>query len=187
VKPMEIKLNLASKPYLNKQSVRLWILFGCTLMILLLIFNGFHAYQNYRQLGVLENHFKELEAQVSSVPGVPANYSLENHAFVRESIALANDFAAADQFRWTRLLSRFEELVPDDVSLRSIRPNFKERSVQLTCVALDVASMTSFVDNLLGSDDLNQAYLQNHAEVESQPGGRGQVQIGFSLQIREAF
>jgi hypothetical protein len=47
--------------------------------------------------------------------------------------------------------------------------------------------MTSFVDNLLGSDDLNQAYLQNHAEVESQPGGRGQVQIGFSLQIREAF
>jgi len=153
----------------------------------LLLFNSSHAYQNYRQLGVLENHFNELEAQVATVPGVPANYSLENHAVVREGIALANDFAAADQFRWTRLLSRFEELVPDDVSLRSIRPNFKERSVELTCVARDVASMTSFVDNLLGSDDLNQAYLQNHAEIESQPGGRGQVQIGFSLQIREAF
>ena len=138
-------------------------------------------------MSLLESLFTELETQVSSVPGAPANYSQENYAAIREEIALANQMVAADQFRWTTLLSRFEELVPKDVSLRAIRPDFKERSVQLVCVARDVAGMTAFVDNLLGSDDLNQAYLQNHAEVESQLDGRSQLLVGFSLQIREAF
>ena len=51
----------------------------------------------------------------------------------------------------------------------------------------DVPGMTAFVDNLLASEDLNQAYLQNHAEVEMQSNGRSQVMINFSLQIQEAF
>ncbi len=184
---MEIKLNLASKPYLNRQNVRLWLLFACTLMVLLIVFNCYHGYQNIRQLSLLEGLFVELEDQVASIPGAPANYSLETHAKIRAEIALANQAVAADQFHWTSLLSRFEELVPADVSLRAIKPDFKERSVLLTCVARDVSAMTHFVDNLLGSEDLNRAYLQSHAEVDSQLNGRSQIQIGFSLQIKEAF
>jgi Tfp pilus assembly protein PilN len=184
---MEIKLNLASKPYLNRQIVRRCILFACTILVLLLVFNFYYLYQNYRQLGLLENLHAELEDQVASVPGAPASYSPANHAAVREQVTAANEVVAADQFRWTNLLSRFEKLVPVDVSLRSIRPDFKKRSVQLLCVARDVPAMTAFVDNLLGSEDFNQAYLQNHAEVETQTNGRSQVMINFSLQIQEAF
>ena len=184
---MEIKLNLASKPYLNRQIVRRWVLFACTALVLLLIFNFYYLYQNYRQLGLLEKLHAELETQVASVPGAPASYTLTNHAAVREQVSIANEAVAADQFRWTNLLSRFEKLVPMDVSLRSIRPDFKQRSVQLACVARDVPAMTAFVDNLLASEDLNQAYLQNHAEVETQSNGRSQVLINFSLQIQEAF
>lgn len=184
---MEIKLNLASKPYLNRQIVRRWILFACTILVLLLISNFYYFYQNYRQLGLLENLHAELETQVASVPGAPASYTSTNHAAVREQVSIANEVVAADQFRWTNLLSRFEELVPADVSLRSIRPDFKGRSVQLVCVARDVPAMTAFVDNLLGSEDFNQAYLQNHAEVETQSNGSSQVMINFSLQIQEAF
>ena len=77
--------------------------------------------------------------------------------------------------------------MPDDVSIRTIQPNFKERSVQLTGVARDLSAMTRFVDNLLHSEDLAQAYLQRHSEVVSEPGGRSLAQVGFSLQIREAF
>jgi len=187
VTTMEIKLNLASKPYLNRQSVRRWISFACALVVLLLLFNCYYLYQNYRQLNLLNNLQAELEAQVANVPGAPATYSPENHATVKEQVALANEFVSADQFRWTHLLSRFEELVPMDVSLRSIRPDFKGRSVHLTCSARDVTAMTTFIDNLLGSDDLNQAYLENHAEIETESNGRSQFLTGFSLQIREAF
>lgn len=184
---MEIKLNLASKPYLNRQSVRRWISFACTIVVLLLLFNVYYLYQNYRQLSLLDNLFAELETQVASVPGAPATYSTSNHAAAKEQLVAANELVSADQFRWTHLLSRFEELVPMDVSLRSIRPDFKQRTVHLTCAARDVSAMTRFIDNLLESDDLNQAYLENHAEIEMQSNGRSQILTGFSLQIREAF
>ena len=184
---MEIKLNLASKPYLNRQNVRLWLMFACTLMVLLLAFNFFYAYQNYRQLDLLESRFQEMEGQVNGVPGAPAGYTPEKYAAVRSEIALENEIVAADQFRWTVLLSRFEELIPADVSIRTIQPNFKERSVQLAGIARDVSAMTRFVDNLLTSKDLNQAYLQRHGEVKSDRSGKSQFHVGFSLVIREAF
>lgn len=184
---MEIKLNLASKPYLNRQSVRLWLFLACSFMLLLLAVNGYYGYQSYRQLSLFESRFLELEGQVSAVEKVPAGYTSENYAVVVGKVALANDIVAADQFRWTALLSRFEELVPADVSIRTIRPDFKERSVQLTGIARDVSAMTRFVDNLLTSEHLSHAYLQRHAEVELKRGGRSQFHVGFSLLIREAF
>ena len=184
---MDIKLNLASKPYLNRQGVRLWLLLAGVLMLILLVFNLFYGYQNYRQLSLLESRFLELDGQVSGLKGAPGNYTPERHAAIKAEVARANEIVAADQFRWTLLLSRFEELVPDDVSIRTIQPNFKERSVQLTGVARDLSAMTRFVDNLLHSEDLAQAYLQRHSEVVSEPGGRSLAQVGFSLQIREAF
>ena len=183
---MKIKLNLASKPYLNRQSVRLWLLLACSFMLLLLVLNGYYGYQNFQQLRLLESRFLALDGQVSTVQGVPSGYTPEGYADVGDKIVLANEIVAADQFRWTVLLSRFEELVPDDVSIRTIQPNFKERSVQLAGVALDVSAMARFVDNLLLSEDLNQAYLQRHGEVKSGQGD-SQLYVGFSLVIREAF
>ncbi len=184
---MEIKLNLASKPYLNRQRIRLWLLLACSFMLLLLVINCYYGYQNYRQLGLLESRFLELAGQASGVQGTPAGYTPENYAVVRDEVTLENEIIAADQFRWTALLSRFEELVPDDVSIRTIQPSFKERSVRVAGIARDVSAMTRFVDNLLSSEDLNQTYLQRHGEVKSDPGDISQLHVGFSLVIREAF
>lgn len=187
MKPMEIKLNLASKPYLNRQSVRLWLISSCAFVALLLVLNCFYGYQNWSQLRLLDTRSQELEAQASGVQGDSSEYTPEKYAVIRNEVALGNEIVAADQFHWTNLLSRFEELLPDDVSIRSIQPNFSEHSVQLACLASDVSEMTSFIDELLNSEDLNQAYLQSHGEVESDLGGKKRVQIGFSLVIREAF
>jgi hypothetical protein len=184
---MEIKLNLASKPYLNRQRIRLWLLLACSFMLLLLVSNGYYGFQNFRQLRLLESRFLELAGQASGVLGTPEGYTPESYAVVRDEVMLANEIVAADQFRWTVLLSRFEALVPADVSIRTIQPDFKARSVQLTGIARDVSAMTRFVDNLLTSEDLNQAYLQRHGEVKSDPGGISQFHVGFSLVIREAF
>jgi len=184
---MEIKLNLASKPYLNRQRVRFWLLLTCAFTALLLSLNCFYGYQSWRQLRLLESHFQELGGKVSDVQGDLSDYTPEKYAEVKSEVALENEIVAADQFRWTTLLSRFEELLPADVSIRTIQPNFKEHSVQLACIARDVSAMTRFVDSLLTSEDLNQAYLQSHGEVESDLNGLKLVQVGFSLVIREAF
>ncbi len=184
---MEIKLNLASKPYLNRQSARLWLLLLGALMVLLLLLNGSYGYRNYRQLQLLDTRFQELNDQLSGIHGPSAEYTPEKLVAVKVEVELANEIIDADRFRWTDLLSRFESLLPADVSIHSIQPNFKAHSVQLSGVARDVSALTEFVDNLLTSEDLNQAFLQSHGEVVKQQNNRSQELTGFSIVIREAF
>jgi len=185
---MEIKLNLASKPYLNRQAVRLWLLLICTLLLLILVFNVLYGFQNYREGLLLKNRLLELEGQLTSLPGASTEYTPEKFAVLKNEITLIRGIIAADQFQWTHLLGRFEELVPADVSLRTIQPDFRTHSLKISGYARNISAMTLFIDNLLGSEDLNQVFLESHAEVESnQQGALPRVQTGFSLIIREAF
>lgn len=184
---MEIKLNLASKLYLDRQRIRFWLIFSCAFLVLLLGLNSLYGYQNWRQLSLLDGRFQELEGQVSDGGGASTDYTPEKYAAIKSEVVLENEIVAADQFHWTTLLSKFEQLLPADVSIRTIQPDFNEHSVLLACIGRDISAMTRFVDNLLTSEDLNQAYLQRHSEIEVEVAGRKQVQVGFSLVIREAF
>ncbi len=185
---MEIRLNLASKPYLNRKDIRLWLLVACGFLLLLLAINSYYGYQNYRELSLLESRFLELNAQLSGIKGIPEDYSTKSYAETMVEVAATNDIIAADQFHWTALLTRLEELLPNDVSVLNVQPNFQGRSLQLTAVARDVPAMTAFLDNLLVSEDFSQAYLSRHNETETkQPSGPSQSSVSFSLEIREAF
>lgn len=184
---MEIKLNLTSRPYLNRQSIRLWLLFASAIMVLLLIFNGSYAYQNYQQLQLLDERFMELKGQAPESSGVSTGYSPESLEEVQAEVSLVNEIIDSDQFKWTELLDRFEELTPADVRIISVQPNFSKKSVQLACRAKSISAMTEFMDNLLLSEDMNKAFLKNHGDVESQQGGIRQTQVSFSLSIEEAF
>lgn len=184
---MEIKLNLASKPYLNRQSVRLWLLLIGILLLLLLLLIGSYGYEKYRQLQVLGERQQELNDQITGIQGPSADYSPEKLAAAKVEVELANEIIAADRFRWTDLLDRFETLLPDDVTIHSIRPNFRDRSIQLLGEARDISALTRFVDNLLTSEDMNQAFLQSHGETKKAQSSGGQALTGFSIVIREAF
>ena len=184
---MEIRLNLASKPYLNRKSIRLWLNSSCVFLMLLFLINCYYGYQNYRQLNLLESRFAELNTQLSGIQGSPVYFTAENYAKIMADVAATNQIIDADQFHWTSLLSRLEELLPDDVSVRTVQPQFNERSLQLTAVARDVSAMTAFLDNLLESEDFNQAYLSRHSENAATTGRGGLNTVGFSLEIRRAF
>lgn len=184
---MEIKLNLASKPYLNRQSVRFWLLLFAIILVVLLLLNGSYVLGNYRQLQVFDERFQELNEQLTAMHGTAADYSPEKLAEVKVEVGFANEIIDADRFRWTDLLSRFESVLPDDVSIHSIQPNFRERTVRLSGAARDVSALTRFVDNLLKSEDLNQAFLESHGEVEQKNNNSIQAFTGFSIVIREAF
>lgn len=184
---MEIKLNLASKVYLNRQSVRLWLMIGCTFLVLFLVWNLISGYRSYNRLQVLDTRFAELDLQVANVEGVPAGFTKERYAAVKNEINVANNIVAADRFRWTEMLSRFEELVPKDVSIRTIQPNYEDRSLRLGAVARDVTAMNTFMDNLLSSERFNQAFLQQHSTLDADQGDLNVQHTGFSLVIKEAF
>ena len=186
---MQIQLNLATKPYFSRQTVRLWIFVAGGFLLVLLALNLLFAYQNFRQYRQVGVHLAELDKRIAEVQGIaPGEFNPEAYDQALERVSELNRILEADQFRWTRLLSRLEELVPDDVSIRSLQPDFENRSLMVLAYSRDVQGMKDFLDAMLLSDDMHQAFLQKHQEVElNSPTGRSSRIISFSLEIREAF
>lgn len=182
---MEFRLNLASRVYLDRRSVRRWLLLIGGLLGVLLAVNLLYGYRNLQQMLLIDIQLAELDSKIAAQRGrAPSSYTPERFAQVMGRIAAANQIIDADQFRWTAMLSRFEALLPSNVAVRTLQPNFQDRSLQVSAVARDMAAMTALLDALLGSADMHQAYLLNQALTEQ---ADGETVVQFSLVIREAF
>lgn len=182
---MHFRLNLASRVYLDRRSAQRWLLLLGGLLALLLAVNVLYAWRNLQQLRQVDGRLAEIEGKLTSRRGkVTVAYTSESFARVMNEIGAANRIIEADQFRWSGLLGKLEELLPDEVAIRTLKPNFKDRSLQITAVASDTAGMTELLDTLLTSTDMNQVYLLNQA-AEEQPDG--DLVVSFSIVIREAF
>ena len=182
---MQFRLNLASRIYLDRRSVRRWLLLVGGLLALLLAVNLVYGYRNVQQLRLVDERLAEIDSKLAAQRGPEAAaYTPESFARVMAQIGEANRIIDADQFRWTALLSRFEELLPDDVAIRTLQPNHRDRSLQVAAVARDTRAMTAFLDELLASSDMKQAFLLNQSLTE-QPDG--ELAVEFSVVIRGAF
>ena len=182
---MEFRLNLASRVYLDRRSVRRWLLLIGGMLALVLASSLLFSWRNVEQLQVVDSRLAEVDARLVAQRGQTAKaYTPEDFARVMKEIAAANQIIAADQFRWTVLLGRLEALLPDDVAIRTLQPNYRDRSLQITAVARDTGAMSRLLDVLLDSADMNQVFLFSQATGE-QPDGESVVQ--FSIVIREAF
>ena len=182
---MHFRLNLASRVYLDRRSVRRWLLLIGGMLALLLAINLLYALRNIQQLRLVDERLAEIEGKLTAQRGRNATpYTPDNFRRVMEEIGAANRIIAADQYRWTQLLSRLETLVPDDVAIRSLRPNYKDRSLQITAVARDTRAMTDLLDAFLKADDFGEVYLLNQAASEDD---NGDSLVSFSIVIQEAF
>lgn len=182
---MHFRLNLASRIYLDRRSVRRWLLLIGGLLALLLAANLFFGVRHVRQLRLVDERLAEIDGKLTAQRGAAATaYTPESLSRVKVQIGAANALIDADQFRWTALLSRFEALLPEDVAVRSLQPDYRDRSLRVTAVARDTAAMSALLDALLKSADMQQAFLLSQSQAEL-PDGETVVQ--FSIVIREAF
>jgi Tfp pilus assembly protein PilN len=182
---MQFNINLASRNFLDRRSVRRWLSLISVLAMLLLMVNVGYAYISLQQLKRIDALLAELDTKLLAQRSETAvSYSPANLVKVMAEIEAANEIIAADRFRWTSLLSRLEQLLPDEVAVRSLTPNYRDRSLQVSAAAIDVKAMTEFLDNLLSSSDLKQAYLLSQSPVQQQ---ESEVGVQFTLVIKEAF
>ncbi len=182
---MHFRLNLASRTYLDRRSARRWLMLIIGLLAVLLAVNLLYSWRNLQQMRQVNSRLMEIEGKVAAQRGSTATtYTPEEFNRVMAEISSANKMIDADQFRWSKLLGRLEELLPDKVAIRSLKPNYKDRSLQIAAVARDTAAMTELLDTLLTSADMSQVYLLNQT-LADQPDG--ETVVSFSVVIREAF
>lgn len=182
---MYFRLNLASRSYLDRRSVRRWLLLACGLLALLLAVNLLYGWRNLQQLRQVDAHLAEVDGKLAAQRGREATtYTPAVFARAMEQIGAANQIIDADRFRWTALLGRLEELLPADVAIRSLKPNYRDRSLQISAVARDTAAMRELLDALLAAEGLDQVFLINQSLAEQ---ADGEPVVQFSLSIREAF
>lgn len=182
---MHFHLNLASRTYLDRRSVQRWLLLAGGVLALLLLVNLLYAWRNVQQLRQVDAHLAEVEAKLLSHRGGAAKaYTPERFAQVMAEVGAANKMIDADQFRWSVLLGRLEELLPEDVAVRDLKPDFKTRSLEISAVARDTAAMTAMLDALLSSADMHKAHLRNQSWQDQ---ADGESVLSFSVVILEAF
>ena len=186
---MKPSLNLATKTYLNRRL--LYAGYGAAIILLLGGLAGFGSYfWHYRQNErVIAASLEQLQQQALEARGAnKVPFSTAAYQQVLQRIAFYNVVLAKDSFRWTHLLGRLEDLVPDGVGLRSIQPDFNNHSLKIGGLARNLEKLQRFLDNLLAAKDFSAVYLLNQARVQGtpqQPGLKDELQ--FSIVLEGAF
>ncbi|WP_305043671.1 PilN domain-containing protein [Geoalkalibacter sp.] len=185
---MKIALNLANRVYLNRRAWTLGYGVAGLALLGLLVMNGVFFWQGRTQVAGLETTLAALRLDaaargVGTVEVGPAAFQ----QLLRE-VALANSILESDSFRWTQLLDRFEDVIPEGVSLRSILPDYKTRALNLTAVARGLEEMTACLDQLMRSEHFRHTYLLRQEKTTvTDFAGREREAVLFSLVVREAF
>ncbi|KIH76449.1 type IV pilus assembly protein PilN [Geoalkalibacter ferrihydriticus] len=186
---MKLNLNLADRVYINRRALHgAYVAIGALLLVLLVV-NLLFFSRTRDEIVELEQRLSELRERAGARDdeGV-IDISPAAQRQLLSDIAFANSILEKDSFRWTQLLDRLEGLVPDGVSIRSILPDHRTRSLNLTAVARGLDEMTAFLDRLLESDQLRDVYLLRQEQTTvTDFAGRERQALLFSLTLREAF
>lgn len=181
---MKLTLNLASRTYLNRRALRFSYLAVIALLLLLTAVNLYGYLRSYAQVGQLNARLGELERQQKKPQGEVRKMSPQEQQALSTDVDFANQILKMDGFRWTQLLDHLEEVVPERVSVRGIRPDFRQGSFTLTGYARKVDDLRGFLDNLHASTGFSDVYLLQQAEQDQQDGSR---LLNFSIVVKGAF
>ncbi len=182
---MKLTLNLASRSYLNRRALRFSYLTISAVLLLLLLFNLYGYLSAHDRVGLLNDRLADVDRQQQAETGTLApKMTISEQEQLIADVEFANDILKRDGFQWTLLLDRLEEVVPEQVYIRGIRPNYEEGSFGLSGSARNVAALRAFLDNLSKSPGFSDFYLLQQALQEQQGGGG---LIGFSIVVKGAF
>jgi type IV pilus assembly protein PilN len=185
---MKLTLNLASRTYLDRR-----LLYGCYLvaaglLVLLLAFGiGLHL-RTRGQVKELRAHLAELEREtVAAAPAADSSVPAAAYEKLLQEIAFANELLAQDSFRWTTLLDHLEEVVPAQVAISGIQPDYKGKSLNLTGMAREVEDLQRFLDNLLASEHFGDVYLLQQSRLKASGQNEAAGAFSFNIVVRGAF
>jgi Tfp pilus assembly protein PilN len=185
---MKLTLNLASRTYLNRRLLYGFYLAVSGLLVLLLALGiGFHV-RSHAQVKQIQKHLAELGRKTAAeTRSEDSPISAAAYEKLLKDIQFTNELLAQDSFRWTALLGRLEEVVPEKVAISGIQPDYKGKSLSLSGMASGVEALQQFLDNLLSSTHFGDVYLLQQSRLKASSPGEAAGAISFSIVVRGAF
>jgi len=186
---MKLNLNFANRRYVNRKVVNktYWAVIAVLIMLMfwtiresLVVQKSIQNIQS--QLVTLERDEFELLGS-KSVPLDSNRLEEIRREFDRDQMLLDQD-----SFRWTALFDRIEVLLPEGVSVRGFKPDYAGRTLSIEGVAKDLSGLQEFLDRLLESDSITNAYLNRHTDVKvNDIQGNEFRALSFSVDLEGVF
>ena len=173
-----IRTNLATRPFYNERSVRLWLLIGTIAVLAATAFNVSQVLRYSNSNTELATRAANDEARAAELRTRAQRLRASVDVAQVESVAVdasqANDLIDRRTFSWTELFNRFEQTLPANVRIMAVRPTVdRDRRIVLTVVVLarGVDDVNEFMENL----DATAAFLELRSRQE-QTTDDGQIQ-----------
>lgn len=186
---MKFTLNLASRRYINKRALSngfvaalcLLLLVGAWLVNALVVNSGTLTQERQR--------LAEVNQQLQALRGGPQKtLSPAERAELEQKFLVVAELLKQDAFRWTELLDRMENLLPEGVTLSGFRPNYKKKSLALSGRARSLKEMRLFLDRLLKDKSFAQVYINNHSRIKVKDYADNEREaISFTFQLEGVF
>lgn len=169
--PEAFRTNFASSQYTRIRLIAVGLYGASALGLLLAVAMGWWASENWREKAMLEENVTRVQQQVSrlreDLRGV--GFSPDNEAAVDalvKQVAAFNQILETKAFSWTALLNDLEAAVPKNVSVSSIRPDLKTKTVTLDGVALGLQDVTALMTSLQERGRFADVFLQQQRSTE---------------------
>ncbi|GAB4166450.1 MAG: hypothetical protein Tsb0017_01690 [Geothermobacteraceae bacterium] len=177
---MKPTINLATRQHLNRRAIYTLYLVISFLLLFLLGSNLYYLRSGRTQLARLDAHIAELRQQLG-IERQAEPVGEEVFQALLKKIRFANQVIERDSYRWSLLLGHIEQVLPDNVRVSSVHPQFKEGRVRLTGEARDVTDLQALLDNLAESSFFSEVAILSQQVDESQDGEK---LVRFNVEVR---
>ena len=176
---MRLTINLATRIYINKRQLNLFIGGALLILVILLLFNARNIAADLGEVGRLNSGIALLEGKSKSAKS--AAVPEKEYQALLERIKFANGIIERKSYDWLQFFDRLEGVVPDRVSVTSLEPSTRSGELKLTGIAMNFGALRKFVENLEGSGYFTDVYLVSQSDSQGPEGERG---IGFTISCR---
>jgi type IV pilus assembly protein PilN len=179
---MRLTTNLATRIYIDKRRVNVFIFAAFALLVLLLLVNVRDIATEFGDIQRLNHGIAILEGKTKKATSdaVPD----KEYQVLLARIKFANGLIEQKTFNWLMLLDKLESVVPDGIAIASIEPSPKDEGLKLAGVAKNFGSLKKFMENLEESKYFTDIYLVSQADMQVSPDQKG---LGFNITCKAKY
>ncbi|UFS70872.1 PilN domain-containing protein [Geomonas sp. RF6] len=159
---MRVKINLATRRYVNTRGVNGAIAAAILILLAALLFQIQDAAFRAGEIKRLKGATEAAAAKSGRTPQV----SEQQYRALTTQIDAANKILSLKSVQWIPLLDQLEAVVPEGVALSSVEPEVKSNTVKVGGVSRSFSQLRTLLENLERSSYFSEVYLLTQQQTK---------------------